>query len=532
MEPTRARRKIEAGTTVLGIELGSTRIKACLIGEDATEVIATGSHTWENQMTDGLWTYSLYQVWDGLRKAFADLQAQVKSEFDTTITQIAGLGVSAMMHGYLPFDGSDELLVPFRTWRNTNTEPAARELSELLDFNIPLRWSVAHLYQAILDEETHVGEITFLTTLAGYVHWKLTDQRVLGVGDASGMFPIAGDGRSYDPTMVARVDAHLGDRLPTQSITDLLPGVLQAGDDAGRLTAAGAALLDPKGNLQPGALMCPPEGDAGTGMVATNAVAPRSGNVSAGTSIFAMVVLEKALERYHPELDVVTTPTGSSVAMVHCNNGASELAAWVGLFQRFCDAAGVGITPDAVYEVLFTEALQAAPDAGGVLAYNQLSGEPIVGLTQGSPAVVRSPESEFTLANFMRSNLYGVFAALTLGMDILTDEGVRVERMYAHGGVFQTGSVAQRFLAAALDAPVSLGETASYGGAWGIAVLAAYRCDGGRRSLADHLNEVVFAGTLSDAVEPLPADVEGYRRYLARYRAGLDVPRAAASMLV
>jgi sugar (pentulose or hexulose) kinase len=517
---------IAEGRTSLGIELGSTRIKACLIGPDATEVLATGSFSWENRLQDGLWTYGLDEVWTGLQAAFADLIADAHDRHGIRPTTFGAIGISAMMHGYLAFDGAGDLLVPFRTWRNTNTGAAAVELTELLGVNIPLRWSVAHLRQAQLDAEPHIGDVRFLTTLAGYVHWRLTGRRVLGVGDASGMFPIDSTARDYDQQLIARYDERAGGDLRA-----LLPEVLAAGQEAGSLTAAGAALLDPTGALRPGIPLCPPEGDAGTGMVATNSVAPRTGNVSAGTSIFAMVVLDRPLSGVHHELDLVTTPAGDAVAMVHCNNGASELAAWAGLFTRFAEASGTRASGDAVFETLFREALDGEADAGGLLAYNHLAGEPIAGLIEGRPLFVRTPDSSFTLANFMRAQLYGVFGTLALGMQVLAAEGAGVDRMFAHGGMFRTSGVVQGFLAGALDAPVAVGELASEGGAWGIAVLASYLSVAGERSLDAHLDEHVFAGADIRIADPEPADVAGFTAYLDRYRAGLAIEAAAVSAL-
>ncbi|KTR95443.1 ATPase [Microbacterium testaceum] len=519
---------IASGRAVLGIELGSTRIKACLIdGDDPARVLATGSHAWENRYHDGNWTYSLDDVWAGVRAAYTDLGARVKSGHDTVIRDLAAIGVSAMMHGYLAFDAAGDLLVPFRTWRNTSTERAAGVLSELLGTNIPLRWSIAHLYQAVLDEEDHVGDVASFNTLAGYVHEKLTGRRVLGVGDASGMFPIDVATRDYDAGMIAKFDRLVAERAHGLELRALLPDVLVAGQAAGSLTDEGAALLDPSGALRPGILFCPPEGDAGTGMVATNSVAPRTGNVSAGTSIFAMVVLEKPLRRAHDELDLVTTPSGDLVAMVHCNNGASELAAWVALFERFAEIAGGSLSSDEVFEALFREAFDGAPDAGGILAYNHLAGEPIAGLPEGRPLVLRSPDSRLTLANFMRAQLYGVFATLALGMRVLTEEGVELDRMYAHGGVFRTAGVAQRFLAGALNAPVAVASTASEGGAWGIAVLAAFASDATATDLGAYLESRIFDRTGVDVVAPDPEDVPGFAAYLSRYRAGLAVEHTA-----
>ena len=513
---------ISSGRAVLGIELGSTRIKACLIDDDLT-VLATGSHEWENELVDGVWTYSLESVWSGLQAAHADLAASVQRSFGVPLTSVRALGVSAMMHGYLAFDANGELLVPFRTWRNTSTGVASAELSELFGVNIPLRWSIAHLHQAVRDSEPHVASIGHITTLAGYVHEMLSGRRVLGVGDASGVFPIDPATRDYDADLLARYDALDALGAPLRSV---LPDVLVAGVAAGELTAEGAALLDPSGALQPGAVLAPPEGDAGTGMVATNAVAPRTGNVSAGTSIFAMVVLEKPLKSAHDELDIVTTPAGDPVAMVHCNNGASELAAWVGMFQRFAEAAGFPLEADAVYGTLFAEALEGAADAGGLLAYNHLAGEPIAGLTEGRPLFVRTPDSRLTLANTIRAHLYGVFGTLALGMQVLTAEGVALDRMYAHGGMFRTAGVAQRFLAAALDAPVGVAESASEGGAWGIAVLATFV--GSEQSLSEYLNERLAA---ADMITPEADDVAGFSSYLDRYSAGLAVERAAVLAL-
>ena len=525
-----ARDQIASGRTSLGIELGSTRIKACLVGDDPSTVLAVGSHEWENRFEDRVWTYSLDDVWTGLRAAYADLAADVQGRYGVPLETTGAIGVSAMMHGYLAFDADGELLVPFRTWRNTTTGAASAELSDLFGTNIPLRWSIAHLHQAVLDDEPHVSEVRFLTTLAGYVHWQLTGRTVLGIGDASGMFPIDSTTNDYDAELRSRYDDLVATAIPG-GLEALLPEVLVAGRPAGELTTEGAALLDPSGALRPGIPFCPPEGDAGTGMVATNAVAPRTGNVSAGTSIFAMVVLERALEHVHHELDLVTTPAGDPVAMVHCNNGASELAAWASMFGRFAAAAGTPVDSDAVFDVLFREALDGEADAGGLLAYNHLAGEPIAGLDEGRPLFVRTPDSRMSLANFMRAQLYGVFGTLALGMRVLEGEGVALDRMFAHGGMFRTAGVAQRFLAGALDAPVAVGETASEGGAWGIAVLASYLAHASETDLSGYLNDRVFDGAETSVVDPDPADVAGFAAYLDRYRAGLAVERAAVEAL-
>ena len=521
---------IAAERTWLGIEFGSTRIKACLIGPEY-EVVAAGSHDWENQFVDGVWTYSLEAIWAGLQDAVGSLLADCDERRGARPTSVGALGVSAMMHGYLAFDEAGELLVPFRTWRNTSTGQAAAELSERFGFNIPLRWSVAHYYQAILDDEPHVPKVAFLTTLAGYVHWRLTGRRVLGIGDASGMFPVDSTTGTYDESMLARFDELAAARQPGRRLVELLPQVLAAGEVAGSLTDEGAALLDPGNTLRPGISLCPPEGDAGTGMVATNAVAPRTGNVSVGTSIFAMVALEKPLTNVHHEIDVVATPAGGPVAMVHCNNGFSEIDAWAGLLGEFSAGLGHAAAKDEVFAILFRASLEGEADGGGLLAYNYLSGEPITGLDAGRPLVVRTPDSQLTLANFARSQIYGAFGTLSVGMQVLTAEGVRLDAMVAHGGVFRTAGVAQRLLAAAIGAPVAVGATAGEGGAWGMALLAAYVGAGEEKSLADFLAMRVFADAETTVVEPDPADVSGYAAFLDRYRAGLAIERAAITAL-
>src|SRR4051812_35689383 len=519
---------ITSGRTAVGIELGSTRIKAVLIGPDHAP-LAVGSHDWENQFVDRRWTYSLDAVWSGGRESFAALAEDVRRRHGAELAGGGALGVSAMMHGYLGFDADGEVLTPFRTWRNTNTGRAAERLSAEFGCNIPHRWSVAHLYQAVLDREEHVGRLDHLTTLAGYVHWQLTGQKVLGIGDASGMVPIDGDTGGYDTTMLARFDELAAEAGVELTLADLLPAIAVAGQQAGTLTEAGAALLDPTGRLRPGIPLCPPEGDAGTGMVATNSVAPRTGNVSAGTSIFAMVVLERELDRVHRELDLVTTPAGDPVAMVHCNNGASELNAWVGLFAEFARALGADVESSTVFQTLFAAALGGESDGGGMLAYNYLSGEPITDFEEGRPLFLRSPGSRFDLGTFMRTHLFASLATLRIGMDVLQKaEGARLDRMFAHGGLFKTEGVAQRFLAAAIDTPVSVGDVAAEGGAWGIAVLAAFAT--GRspdQSLADYLDSAVFADAGLQTAQPDPADVAGFDAFLERYVAGLPVERAA-----
>ena len=512
-------------SSFLGIEFGSTRIKAVLIDE-RTAVLATGSHTWENQLVDGLWSYALDDVWAGVQDAYANLVADYKA-VNGEAPEIDGIGVSAMMHGYLAFDADGELLAPFRTWRNTNTGPAAEALTEALDFTIPLRWSIAHLYQAVLNGEPHVPKIDFITSLAGYVHWVLTGEKVLGIGDASGLLPIDAATHDWDMIRLAKAQVLLDQKSAGIDLRQILPGILDAGEDAGRLTPEGAKLLDPTGELQPGIMFCPPEGDAGTGMVATNAVRPRTGNVSAGTSIFAMIVLERPLIRLHPEIDMVTTPSGDPVAMVHCNNGASEIDAWGKVFAQFAAGAGCDVDDATVFGTLFNAALDGETDGGGLIAYNYLAGEPITALTEGRPVVARTPDSRLTLPNLARTLIMSSFATLSLGMRILDDEGVGVDAMFAHGGVFKTPVVAQRLLAAALDTPVTVGDQASEGGAWGMAVLAAFAQVADTKSLPDFLARRVFADAAVVTLSPDPDDVAGYRRFLASFESGLPVQAAA-----
>lgn len=525
---------IESGEAVLGIEMGSTRIKAVLIGPDA-KVLASGAHDWENQLIDGLWSYPEEEIWRGLQSAYADLAKNVKSEYGVELRKLSGLGVSAMMHGYLALGSDDKLLVPFRTWRNTNTGDAVEELSEKLKFNLPHRWSTAHLYQAALNGEPHLLQIDRINTLAGMVHERLSGQFVLGIGDASGMFPIDSQTMDYDRARLEILQNLLVEKGFTKQIHDVLPKVLVAGDDAGTLTADGAALLDPTGTLEPGCLMCPPEGDAGTGMVATNAVAPRTGNVSAGTSIFAMVVLERALQNLHPELDMVTTPAGAPVAMVHSNNGTSEWDQWVGVFRQFATAAGVDIPKPQVYDLLYEQAFSGAADGGGLVAYNFLSGEPVLGLESGRPMFARLPDSRITLPDFMRTQLMSIFGVLRVGMDILTeDEGVAVDQLFAHGGLFKTPVVGQQVMSDALNIPVAVAETASEGGSWGIALLALYRsmvASGLHKSLPEFLGNEVFAGSEGSTVVPRADQVAGFDGFMELYRRGIPVQKVAGEVL-
>lgn len=519
---------IESGKAILGIEFGSTRIKAVLIDTD-NNPIAQGSFEWENQLVDGLWTYSIDTIWKGLQDCYADLRKNVKAEYDCEIKQLAAIGISAMMHGYMAFGKDENILVPFRTWRNTNTAKAAAELSELFHFNIPLRWSISHVYQAILNGEDHINKIDFLTTLAGYIHWQLTGKKVLGVGDASGMLPIDSNTNNYDAEMVAKFDKLIEPKNLGWKILDILPEVLNAGEDAGVLTEEGAKKLDPSGTLQAGTPLCPPEGDAGTGMVATNAVRQRTGNVSAGTSSFSMIVLEKALSQPYEVIDMVTTPDGSPVAMVHCNNCTSDLNAWVGLFKQYQELLGVPVDMNEVFGKLYNHALEGDADCGGLIAYNYISGEPVTGLAEGRPMFVRSANDHFNLANFMRANLYASVAVLKIGNDVLfKDEKVQVDRITGHGGLFKTKGVGQRILAAAINSPISVMETAGEGGAWGIALLAGYLVNNAEKlSLADYLDKKVFAGNTGVEIAPTAEDVAGFDKYIETYKAGLAIEKAA-----
>lgn len=519
---------IESGKAILGIEFGSTRIKAVLIDTD-NNPIAQGSFEWENQLVDGLWTYSIDTIWKGLQDCYADLRKNVKAEYDCEIKQLAAIGISAMMHGYMAFGKDENILVPFRTWRNTNTAKAAAELSELFHFNIPLRWSISHVYQAILNGEDHINKIDFLTTLAGYIHWQLTGKKVLGVGDASGMLPIDSNTNNYDAEMVAKFDKLIEPKNLGWKILDILPEVLNAGEDAGVLTEEGAKKLDPSGTLQAGTPLCPPEGDAGTGMVATNAVRQRTGNVSAGTSSFSMIVLEKALSQPYEVIDMVTTPDGSPVAMVHCNNCTSDLNAWVRLFKQYQELLGVPVDMNEVFGKLYNHALEGDADCGGLIAYNYISGEPVTGLAEGRPMFVRSANDHFNLANFMRANLYASVAVLKIGNDVLfKDEKVQVDRITGHGGLFKTKGVGQRILAAAINSPISVMETAGEGGAWGIALLAGYLVNNEEKlSLADYLDKKVFAGNTGVEIAPTAEDVAGFDKYIETYKAGLAIEKAA-----
>ena len=523
-----AKSTIEAGKAILGIELGSTRIKAVLIDQE-NKPIAQGSHTWENQLVDGLWTYSIEAIWSGLQDCYADLRTNVKNAYGIEIETLAAIGVSAMMHGYMPFNKKEEILMPFRTWRNTNTGRAAAALSELFVYNIPLRWSISHLYQAILDNESHVNEIDFLTTLAGYVHWQITGEKVLGIGDASGMLPIDPTTHNYSAEMVAKFNKLIAPKEYNWKLEDILPKVLSAGENAGVLTPEGSKKLDASGHLKAGIPICPPEGDAGTGMVATNAVKQRTGNVSAGTSSFSMIVLEKELSKPYEMIDMVTTPDGSLVAMVHCNNCTSDLNAWVNLFKEYQELLGIPVDMDEIYSKLYNIALTGDTDCGGLLSYNYISGEPVTGLADGRPLFVRSANDKFNLANFMRTHLYASVGVLKIGNDILfNEEKIKVDRITGHGGLFRTKGVGQRILAAAINSPISVMETAGEGGAWGIALLGSYLVNNEKKqSLADFLDESVFVGDAGIEVSPTPEDVAGFNAYIENYKAGLPIEEAA-----
>lgn len=520
------------GKAVLGIEFGSTRIKAVLIDENNTP-IASGAHDWENRLENGIWTYSLEDIWTGLQDCYRKMTEDVQAQYGVKVEKLGAIGFSAMMHGYLAFNKDGELLVPFRTWRNTITQEASEALTEAFQFNIPQRWSIAHLYQAILNGEDHVKDVDFFTTLDGYIHWQLTGEKVLGVGSASGMFPVDSDTKDYYTSMIEKFDEMAAAKGMPWKVENLLPKVLLAGDNAGVLTAEGAKRLDPTGTLQPGCPLCPPEGDAGTGMAATNSVKQRTGNVSAGTSVFAMIVLEKALKEVHEEIDMVTTPSGDAVAMVHCNNCTSDLNAWVNVFKEFAESFGMEVDMNKLFGTLYNKALEGDKDCGGLLAYNYFSGEHITGFEEGRPMFVRTPDSKFNLANFMRANLYTSLGALKVGLDILLkEEGVAVDRITGHGGLFKTKGVGQKILAGAMDATVSVMKTAGEGGAWGIALLASYMIQKEEgESLADYLQNKVFGGDEGEKMDPDPEDVKGFDEFIKRYKAGFPIERAAIDVL-
>lgn len=514
------------GSECLGIEFGSTRIKAILI-DDEFNVLATGSYDWENKLVEGYWTYSIDDICHGLQSAYKSLNDECENKFSSKITSLSAIGFSAMMHGYLAFDNDDNLLVPFRTWRNTTTAQAARELTRVFNFNIPQRWSIAHLYQAILNNEEHVKDISYITTLAGYVHYKLTGKKALGIGDASGMFPIDSDINDYNQEMLEKFSNLDNVKQFDWNIKDILPKVLLAGENAGTLSEDGAKLLDPSGTLKAGALMCPAEGDAGTGMVATNSVAQRTGNISAGTSIFSMIVLEKQLSRVYEEIDMVTTPTGKPVAMVHCNNCCTDLDYWVKLFIEFSSLSGNNLTKGEIYDLLYNEALKGDSDCGKIVSINYFSGEPVTGFLQGRPMVLRSENSNFNLANFMRTHIYSAIATLKIGMEILEEENVNIDKLMGHGGLFKTKYVGQKLMAGAMKTPVSVLSTAGEGGAWGIAVLASYAKNNYGLPLEEFLDKKVFSKYEISTVLPDINDVNGFEKYITLYKKSLAVEKSA-----
>lgn len=520
------------GKTALGIELGSTRIKGVLIDFQGN-VLAVGIHDWENSFIDNIWTYSLEEIHKGVRRCYSSLRKDVEQKYGITLQNVGAIGVSAMMHGYMALDKNGEQIAPFQTWRNTNTQKAADELTDLFGFNIPLRWSVAHLYQRILDQEEHVERLDYVSALSGYIHWLLTGQRVIGIGDAAGMFPIDSEKLDYDEGMIKKFDALVEPYGYSWNIRDIFPKVLTAGKEAGRLTEAGAEFLDETGNLRAGIPVCPPEGDAGTGMTATNSVAPRTGNVSAGTSTFAMIVLEKKLSKVYREIDMVTTPTGFPVAMSHANNGTSDLNAWVGLFGEFCELMGRQTDTGTLFEKLYTHSLKGDPDCGGLLAYGYYSGENITMINEGRLAFLRTPESRFNLANFMKTHLYTSLGAVKMGLDILIeDEKIKVDRIMGHGGFFKTKGVGQRYLAAAVNAPVTVMDTASEGGAWGIALLAAFLIDRNPdEKLEDYLETRIFRELSGETLTPYEEDIEGFRVFMERYKAGLEIEKCAIGVM-
>jgi len=522
---------IRSGRAVLGCELGSTRIKASLIGPGG-EPLANGSHGWENRLEDGIWTYRMEDVWKGVAAAYRELAAEVERQYGVGLSRLSAAGFSAMMHGYIAVDEDDRLLVPFRTWRNNITGAAAEELTQLFDWPIPQRWSIAHLYQAILNGEEHVPRVRRITTLAGYVHWKLTGRWSIGVGDASGMFPVDPETGAWDRGMLDAFDAHVADRGFPWRLEAILPEIVPVGEAAGELTAAGAAVLDPSGRLETGIPLCPPEGDAGTGMVVTNAVRPKTGNVSAGTSVFAMLVLEHKLSRAHSQIDLVLTPDGNLVGMAHANNCTSDFNAWMSLFGEVSRALGARVAESELFETLMPLALEGDPDAGGLLSYGYISGEHLTGFSEGRPLFARLPNASFTLANFVRAHLFSALGALRTGLDVLTgEEGVQVEELVGHGGFFKTPKVGQRIMAAATGTPVSVPATAGEGGSWGMALLAAFAVREQRETRLPDFLDAVIGDSIGAPVKPQPDDVAGFNRFFRRYTAGLPIETAAVDHL-
>lgn len=531
MDTDQLKKKIDSGQTALGIELGSTRIKAVLVSDDF-QTIASGDFNWENKLANGIWTYPIDEIWTGIQTSYQMMVKNIQSDYGVNLTKIGSIGISAMMHGYMPFDKSGSLLVPFRTWRNNITEQAADELTDLFDFNIPQRWSIAHLYQAILNQEDHVKDIDYITTLAGYVHWKLSGEKILGVGDASGVFPIDSESKQYNQHMMDKFNQQRGVRQYIWNLNDILPTIKLAGESAGTLNEEGAKLLDPSGKLQPGSVMAPPEGDAGTGMVSTNAVRPKTGNISAGTSAFSMIVLDKKLQAVHRDIDLVTTPSGEPVAMVHTNNCSSDINAWVNLFGEFANELGVKLSPDKLYSSLFESSQRADADAGGLMSYAYLSGENITKMPEGRPMVVRTPNSQFNLPNFIKMNLYSAFAPLKIGNDILVDkEHIKADSFIAQGGIFRTPVIGQQVLADALNTPITVMSNASEGGPWGMAILALFTKQTSSKSLADFLDDSVFAESDSKTVMPDSKGVAGCNEFIKTYKQGLSIELEAVNQI-
>ncbi|MEB6044307.1 xylulokinase [Staphylococcus pseudoxylosus] len=525
------KRNLKSEDISIGIELGSTRIKTVAIDQNLSTV-ASGHFEWENQFIDGYWTYSINDIWVGLQKSYSAMTVEIKEKYDLTLRKVKSIGVSGMMHGYLAFDQNEDLLVPFRTWRNGNTAKAATLLSEAFQFNIPERWSIAHLYQAILDNESHVNRITYLTTLAGYVHWYLTGEKVLGIGDASGMFPIDIATKSYRKDLLEEANHIFKTKYFERSVEELLPEIKLAGESGGLLTEEGATLLDPSGNLEAGILMCPPEGDAGTGMVATNTVAQNTGNISAGTSAFAIIVLSNTLKDMYPEIDVVTTPDGSEVAMIHTNNCTSDINDWMNLFGEVLNVMGVDFSSDELYGHIFERSLSSDDNIGGLLSYNYVSGENITNVDTGYPLFIREPNYQFNLANFMKMHLFSAFSTLKIGMDLLKEnEYIDIDKLIAHGGIFKTKDVAQQILASAFEQPITVMETASEGGAWGISVLAYYAALDTEDSLDVFLNDSVFINTKEKTLQPVAQEVINFNNYVEKMKKGLSIEQSVTKYL-
>jgi len=525
------KQQTSVNAAALGIELGTTRIKAVLTDE-AFGILASNEYSWENRFIDNLWTYSMDDVWAGLRACYAGLKKDFKQKYGVTLQTVGAIGVSAMMHGYLVFDKAGKQLAPFRTWRNNNAAAAAKELTKLFNYPIPDRWSIAHLYQAILNGEPHVKDIDYITALEGYVHWRLTGEKAIGVGEASGMFPVDVKTKLYDERRAKLFETAAKKLGFNRKVNDIFPCVLPAGVRAGNLTAEGARLLDPEGDLKAGIPFCPPEGDADTGMVATNCIKPGTGSVSAGTSIFGLIVLRGEPTGVYPEIDLLLTPAGDMAAMAHGVNCTSEINAWVGIFDEFCALTGMKTDKNELYDKLFNAALAGDPACGGLIAYNYLSGEHITHIEKGRPLFVRTTESEFNLANFMRAQLYSAFATLRIGFEILQDkENVKIDSLIGHGGIFKTKGIAQRFLAAALKTPVTVSETANEGGPWGTAILARYMLDGGNLPLNEYLDTKVFASVQKTTIAPDPLDAAGFDKFMEGYVKGLAVVREAVNAI-